>query len=87
MSWRPATRDETLSALAAEKATIDADILRQFDDCWVQPCTAVVNRFGEDEHIYVVARSASERDGRLTDAMDFGHLALALREMRRMERL
>ena len=103
MSWRPATREEMLAALAAEKADLDPDFLAEFDGYWVEPCAALVRRSGEDEPVFIVARSASriifyedveesfclarEAGGRLTEVMDFGHLGPALKEMRRMEQI
>ena len=59
MTWKPATRQEVLDAMAADLAAADADFHTQFAGMLVEPQPALVERFGHLEPVFIVAR----RDG------------------------
>src|SRR5689334_19444135 len=103
MSWKAATKDEVIAAMAQHRVGLDPAYMGQFDRYLIDPVPSLIRRFGGDECAYIVARSAThvviyddiegdfgtarEVDGRIVDEAYFGDLALALRELRHLESL
>lgn len=94
--WSPATKEEVERAIEREADRIDPGSWQQFAHMLVDPYPLSIERFGQIERAYVVAKAAqrvvyfddieddfgtaADVDGRLTDPASYGALVLALKQ-------
>ncbi len=103
MSWKPATRQEVLDAMAADLASTAPDVQARFAGMLIEPQPALVERFGHLEPVIIVARRdglvvyfddvednfwlGNDATGVISDTADYDHLGVALRELERQAAL
>ncbi len=99
MTWVSASKQDVQNAVEADWIGIDSDIKMQLSRYLVDPQPATIERFGEKERAFVVARigdhvvffddieqdfgTAIEFEGMLSNPAAYGNIAVALRELER----
>jgi hypothetical protein len=102
MVWEPATKTEVLAALDADWIDTDPSLKHRLSVYLIEPELAEIERFGQTEGAFVVARfgrwvvyfddveeifgTAELHRGRLLNPASYGHVAVALRELERLAR-
>ncbi|QAY78154.1 hypothetical protein [Sphingosinicella sp. BN140058] len=102
MDWEPATKSEVLVALAKDWVGIEPDLRHRLSAYLIDPKSAEIERSGQIERAFVVARigryvvsfddveeifGTAELDGgRLHNAAWYGPALLALQELERLTR-
>lgn len=99
MEWLPATKQEVLAAIEKDWVGIDPATIARLSSHLVDPRTALIERSGQWEPVFVVAQmgrhvvffedveeyfgTAEEVGGKLSNVAIYSHIALALRGFER----
>ena len=94
--WTPATKEEVEAEIARVAVHAGPEAWARFSGHLIDPHPAAIDRLGQTEQVFVVARlprrvvffddveeifgTAAEVDGRLVDLAMYGDLRLALKE-------